>query len=62
MTDGDTLKNYLVDLVTRLRETADEARARGSEDLFQSGRALAYAEVLAMMQSQALCRLRGYAA
>lgn len=53
MTDHDTVKNYLVDLVARLRENADEANSRGSEDLFQSGRALAYAEVLAIMQRQA---------
>jgi hypothetical protein len=51
--DNDTFKNYLVDLVTRLKGNADEANARRSEDVLQSGRALAYAEVLAMMPGQA---------
>jgi len=50
----DTYKNYLIDLVSLLKEAAAEARAAAeSKQPFEAGRALAYAEVIALMQSQA---------
>ena len=52
-TDG--LANYLRDLVFLLREAAEEARGLSESDPsdYQKARAFAYAEVLALMQSQA---------
>jgi hypothetical protein len=52
-------KNYLFDLGYLLREKALEARerrqqARGSDDeAFESGRAMAYQEVMSLLVSQA---------
>lgn len=54
--DMSTLQHYLSDLVFLLRERAkeanDEANEKGSD--FQSGRALAFVEVLSSMQNQCL--------
>jgi hypothetical protein len=58
MTNGDELSAYSRDLVYLLRERgADAARLQasstGDDAMFQSGRALAYVEVLSLMQHQA---------
>jgi hypothetical protein len=56
---SDVHKNYLFDLGYLLREQAVEAKerrnkARGTEDeAFESGRAMAYHEVLSLLVSQA---------
>ena len=51
------LQSYLRDLVYLLKEEAEKARENsrdeGTGTGFQAGRALAYAEVLSLMQSQA---------
>jgi hypothetical protein len=56
--DTDTYKNYFRDLVYLLRETGAEARRKSRETgkmcEFEQGRAMAYVEVLSLMQSQAV--------
>jgi hypothetical protein len=48
---------YIRDLVLRLKDEAEDARENrrdeGTGEGFQAGRALAYAEVLSIMQNQA---------
>lgn len=57
MSSDDSYKNYLRDIVFRIRENGAKAVARGREEQdgreFQQGRALAYIEILSMMQNQA---------
>lgn len=57
MLRDDRYKNYLRDLVYRIRENgakaAAQSRASESGREFQQGRALAYIEILSMMQNQA---------
>ena len=57
MSRDDGYKNYLRDLVYRLRENGAKAVAQGrgaqSGREFQQGRAMAYMEILSMMQNQA---------
>ena len=51
------LASYIRDLVYLLRESAEDAnessRDEGTGEGFHAGRAMAYAEVLSLMQSQA---------
>src|SRR5262249_7595200 len=57
MSSDDSHKNYLRDLVFRIRENGANAVAQGREAQggreFQRGRAMAYIEILSMMQNQA---------
>ena len=57
MLKDDSYKNYLRDLVYRLRENGAKAQvqSRSAQDgrEFQQGRAMAYMEILSMMQNQA---------
>ncbi len=56
-TDNECYRNYLVDIVYLIRESAAESRALANtsplENSFSSGRELAFTEVLMLMQSQA---------
>jgi hypothetical protein len=53
----DSYKNYIRDLVYLLRQTGAEAQRRSAEAgpaaQFEAGRAMAYVEVLSLMQNQA---------
>jgi hypothetical protein len=51
----DTYRNFLLDLGTLLRERAGRAsgEARAEASPFARGQAIAYAEVLSLMQQQA---------
>lgn len=53
---SDVYKDFIRDLVYLIRETGAEARRRsavGASD-FDAGRAMAYVEILSLMQNQAL--------